>query len=216
MTRFAYCGLLGLTAVSMFGCSETPTGPTSAPPAMTTVTIDFEAVPPPTPPTEGVVEHKCPYTEDGFTLATPSGGCGLTALFVSVHMPPNPLGPYSVNRYTGSVSFSNFAWFGVTRLTAGAGGRFSLVSIDLDAFNPMSTVVPGGPLDASQPQTVTFTGTRPDGTTVTQAFTTDTVFPRVETFHFRADFVDVVQVEWPQLGPPFHQFDNIVVARRVQ
>jgi len=212
VTRLVHCGLLGLVAVSMVGCSDTPTAPSPAPPAVTTVTIDFEAVPPPSSPTEGMVEHRCPYTEDGFTLATPAGTCGLTGLFVSVHMPPTPMGPYSVNRYTGSVTLSNAAWYGITRLTRAGGGVFALVSIDLDTFNPMSEMFPGGPTDASRPQTVTFTGTRSDGTTVTQAFTTDTVFPRVETFRFRADFVDVVKVEWSQLGPPFHQFDNVVAA----
>lgn len=116
---------------------------------MTTVALDFDAIPPPSPPTEGVVQHDC--------------------LFVSVHMPPNPMGQYSIDRYTGSVSFSNSNWFGVTRLTRDAGGRFALVSIDLDAFNPLSTVVPGGPTDASEPQTVTFTGTRVDGSSTTSS-----------------------------------------------
>jgi len=211
-TRACWC-LGGLVAVSI-GCSETPTRPSPGPPPRTDITIDFDAVPPPSPPTEGMVEHPCPYTEDGFTLGTPAGGCGLSPLFVSVHMRPNPMGVYSIDRYTGSVSFSNFAWFGVTRLTRAAGGSFALVSIDLDAFNPTSSLVPGGPTDTSQPQTVTFTGTRPDGTTVTQAFTTDTVFPRSQTFVFGGDFAEVVKVEWPQLGPSFHQFDNIVVGLR--
>jgi hypothetical protein len=216
VNRLAYRGVVGLAAISMLGCGDAPTTPTSAPPAMTTVALDFDAIPPPSPPTEGVVQHNCPYTEDGFTLDMPSGGCRPTGLFVSVHMPPNPMGQYSIDRYTGSVSFSNFNWFGVTRLTRDAGGSFALISIDLDGFNPLSTVVPGGPTDASQPQTVTFTGTRQDGTTVTQAFTTDTVFPRSQTFIFTTAFADVVKVEWPQLGPAFHQFDNIVVATRAQ
>jgi hypothetical protein len=183
---------------------------------MTHVTVDFEALPPPSPPTEGTVQHGCSYTEDGFTIETLSANCSFALGFLSVHMPPNPMGLYSVNRYTGSVTFSNFAWYGVTRLTRSAGGVFTLVSIDLDTFNPLSELVPGGPTDASLPQTVTFTGTRSDGAMVTQAFTTDTVFPRVQAFTFAADFVDVVKLEWPQLGPPFHQFDNIVLATRAQ
>jgi hypothetical protein len=113
-------------------------------------------------------------------------------------------------------SYTEDAFTGVTRLTRTGVGVFTLVSIDLDAFNSLHELVPDGPTDASQPQTVTFIGTHSDGTTVTQAFTTDTVFPRTETFLFRADFVDVVKVEWPQLGPPFHQFDNIVLATRAQ
>jgi hypothetical protein len=161
-----------------------------------------------------MVQHGCSYTEDGFTIETLSGNCSFAGGFVSVHMPPNPMGPYSVNRYTGSVTFSNFAWYGVTRLTRTGGGVFTLVSIDLDAFNSLHELDPSGPTDASLPQTVTFTGTRSDGATVTQAFTTDTVFPRGQMFIFTADFVDVVKVEWPQLGPPFHQFDNVVAATR--
>ena len=204
----------GLIAVATCGCSEGVTAPSPGPPPPMNITIDFDAVPPPSPPTEGMVEHKCPYTEDGFALSLPAGGCGLNPLFVSVHMPPTPMGQYSINRYTGSVSFANFNWFGVTRLARTAGGSFALVSIDLDAFNPTSSLVPGGPTDTSMPQTVTFTGTRPDGTTVTQAFTTDAVFPRGQTCIFGNDFAEVVKVEWPQLGPSFHQFDNIVVSLR--
>jgi hypothetical protein len=206
--------LAGAAAATLAACGRSSTAPSTPAVEAHPVTIDFEALPPPSPPTEGMVQHGCSYTEDGFTIETLSANCSFAGGFVSVHMPPNPMGPYSVNRYTGSVTFSNFAWYGVTRLTRSAGGVFTLVSIDLDAFNPLSDLVPGGPTDASQPQTVTFTGTRPDGTTVTQAFTTDTVFPRSETFLFRADFVDVVKVEWSQLGPAFHQFDNVVAATR--
>ena len=178
---------------------------------MTRATLDFEALPPPSPPTDGMVQHGCSYTEDSFAIESLLANCSFGHGFVSVHMPPNPSQPDSINRYTGSVTFANFAWFGTTRLSRPGGGSFTLVSIELDTFNPAS-----GQADVSQPQTVTFTGTRLDGTTVTQASTTDTAFRRREAFLFRSDFVDVVKVEWDQLSPSFHQFDNIVVATRAQ
>jgi hypothetical protein len=173
--------------------------------------MDFDALPPPVPPTEGMVWHGCSYAEDGFTVDTLSANCAFAGGFISVHMPPNPITPDSVDRFIGSVSFSNGAWFGVTRLTRAGGGGFARVSIDLDTFNRS---VLGRPSDPAEAQTVTFTGTRLDGSTVTQAFTTDRIFPRGETVVFRADFTDLARVEWSQLGPVFHQFDNIVVSPR--
>jgi hypothetical protein len=210
MNRLMSRVLVACAAASTFGCGESVTSPSPGAPATMTATLDFEALPPPSPPTDGMVRHGCSYAEDGFALETLAANCSFAGGFVSVHMAPNPSGPDSIDRYTGSVSFANGAWFGVSRLTRAGGGTFTVVSIDLDTFNP----VPGGPADVSPPQVVTFTGTRVDGTTVTQAFTTDTVFRRTERFLFRAEFAGVIKVEWSQLGPPFHQFDNVAVAFR--
>jgi hypothetical protein len=162
--------------------------------------------------TNGMVWHGCTYTEDDYTLESLRANCQVGG-FVSVHMPPNPPSPNETNRYLGSVSFSNAAWFGVTRLTRSGGGAFALVSIDLDTFNTSDWPAPAPP-DWSVPQALTITRTRQDGSTVTQTFTTDSAFRKAETFVFRADFADVTSVEWPQLSPSFHHFDNVVVASR--
>jgi hypothetical protein len=197
--------------VAACGRSSTAPSPAPAPPTETrSVTMDFEALPAPTPPTDGMVWYGCSYVEDGFALETRGGTC-VSNGFISVHMPPNPVTQYSVDRFIGSVSLANGNWDAMTRLTRSGGGGFTLVSIDLDTFNPR---IAGGPSDPMDPQTVTFVGTRLDGATVRQVFTTDRVFPRGETFAFGADFADLAQVEWRQAGPPFHQFDNIVVSAR--
>ena len=206
--------LVAAGACTLAGCNRSSTGPSPSVVEPRRATIDFEALAPPSPPTEGTVIRGCSYAEDGFTLETLSGNCSLVGGFMSVHMPPNPMGQYSVNRYVGSVSFSNHAWDGMTRLMRDGGATFALVSIDLDALNPSSSLNPADRSDASWPQTVTFVGTRLDGASVTQGFTTDTSFPRLETFVFRSDFSELTRVEWRQVGPMFHQFDNIVVAAR--
>jgi hypothetical protein len=204
----------GVAAIGLVACGRSSTAPSpQAPPVPEArrATIDFEALPPPSPPTDGMVWHGCSHAEDGFTVETLSANCAIAGGFVSVHMPPNPMTPDSVDRFIGSVSLANGGWFGVTRLTRAGGGGFALVAIDLDTFNRS---VLGRPSDPTEAQTVMFTGTRLDGSTVTQAFTTDLTFPRGETFVFRADFADLARVEWSQLGPVFHQFDNIVVSVR--
>lgn len=206
--------LAGLGVLSGAACGRSTTAP-SPPPALQvrTATLDFEALPHPSPPTDGMVRHGCTYAEDDYILENVRFNCSTPGGFVSVHMPPNPPSPLVIDRYLGSVSFSNGAWFGVTRLTRAGGGPFTLVSIDLDTFNTSDWPAPAPP-DWSVPQTVTFTGTRADGTTVTQSFTTDSTIRRAETFAFRADFADVTSVEWPQLSPSFHHFDNVVVSSR--
>jgi hypothetical protein len=62
--------------------------------------------------------------------------------------------------------------------------------------------------------TVTFTGTRAGGGTVTQTFTVTTA-PGVQAFQSFtfAGFSDLVSLQWvqPQLDLGLHQFDNIAL-----
>jgi len=193
--------LLMLIAV----CSD-PTGPHDR-----TTIIDFDDLPPPAPPSDGTVPRGCSYSEDGFTLHNLSPSCTGGGEFKSIHSPPNPAVPSYINRFSSSVSLFNNAQLGVTRLTRANGGSFALVSIDLDALNPVSSA---GPFNVSLHQTITFVGTLQDLTTVSQSFTTDTVFPERQTFTFEPAFDGVIRVEWVQAGPAYHQFDTIVVAAR--
>ncbi len=101
-------------------------------------------------------------------------------------------------RYTGSVSFFNDTIAGVTKLSKIGGGTFDLDSIDLDSLNEGSNV------------TVSFVGTLLDSSTVVQSFTTDSLFPGLQTFTFSSLFDTVVSVSWTQ-DWSFHSFDNIVV-----
>jgi hypothetical protein len=98
---------------------------------------------------------------------------------------------------------------------AGA-GHFELVSIDLDGLNGSAGVIPpGGSLPTRSHRCSRFIGTRTDGTTVTESFTTDHSFPNRQTFRFSAMFNRVTQVIWMQdngYPRPSQQFDNIVVV----
>lgn len=108
------------------------------------------------------------------------------------------------------MSFYNNVQLGITRLTKTGGGTFDLVSIDLDALND-------GP--GYNPGSVTFIGTLPDATNVTQTFTMDSVFLDHQTFPFSELFDTVTQVTWQQTASypdPGHQFDNIVVTAHPQ
>jgi hypothetical protein len=86
-----------------------------------------------------------------------------------------------------------------------SGSLFSLVSMDLGEF---STLYSG------QPLTVSFIGYHPDGSTVTESFTTDGIIDGTgpladfQTFHFTG-FTDLTRVEVPTYG---WSLDNLVVS----
>jgi len=149
------------------------------------VVIDFDSL-----TGSGDVYRGFTYVEDGYTLSN------LASLnFRSVH-------PGS-SRYTGSVSFFNATVSGVTQMTrtAGGGGPFDLLSIDLAELN------------ASKVADVKFTGNLSGGGTVTQTFTLDGIAFAVETFDFTG-FTNLQSVTWVQQSP-YHQFDNIVVQNAI-
>ena len=149
----------------------------------TPVTIDFESL---MHADNLNTTHAQPYIEDGFVLE------GLAA---------SPLRSFGTleSRFTGSTALFNDANNGVTRLTKSGGGTFTLTSINLAELNGNNVA------------TVTFTGTKPDTSTVTQAFTIDGVAFGQQTFTFPATFTNLTKVEWAQVAL-YHQYDNIVVA----
>lgn len=138
----------------------------------------------------GIANRGLLYTENGFRLDQLS----VSDSFGSIHSPSY--------RFTGSASFYNSVQNGITRLTRVDGGAFDLNSIDLDSLNiPVSV-------------SVTFSGELNGGGTVTQSFTTDNLFPDMETFTFDSTFSNLLNVTWLQ-DPEYllyHHFDNIVVG----
>jgi hypothetical protein len=87
---------------------------------------------------------------------------------------------------------------GVNLLTREDGATFTVVSIDIAEFQPTNLT----------PRQVSFTGTKADGTKVTQTFTTDGL-AGFETFTLQG-FNDLVSMSWVQ-AYPYHQFDNIAL-----
>ena len=75
-------------------------------------------------------------------------------------------------------------------------------------WTPLIWLPPGSV--ATSPISVTFTGRKLDGTTVTQVHSTTGGSFAPETFPF-VGFTDLLEVTWTQ-QTPFHQFDNIVVS----
>ncbi len=181
-------------------------GPATEPTDTRPLIADFERLLP--QPGDGSVNRGCTYAEDGVTLANLN--CGGGGDFKSIH-PPN-------YRYSASVSFFNNVQLGITRLTLTSGGSFDLMSIDLDGLNGSATFIPpGGVLSYAQPALFVFIGTRPDGTTVTESFTSDHNFPHRQIHTFSALFDRVTQVTWMQdngYPRPSQQFDNIVLLRK--
>jgi PEP-CTERM motif len=158
------------------------------------VVIDFNDLT--DPGGEGTIDRGPIYTEDGFvldnlTVCLITCESTLDGSLISIHE--------GAPGYTGSVSFANNLFNGVTRLTKSGGGVFDLDSIDLDTS-----------FDAELVVTVTFTGLLPSLSTVEQSFELDLEFADLETFVFDAAFDEVTEVSWMQ-AYPFHSFDNIVI-----
>jgi hypothetical protein len=132
-----------------------------------------------------------PYIEAGFQFASPSFGVWRT-------------GGYG---YPGSTALFDAVYTGMTTLTQVGGGAFSIASIDLMAFEPNTRA-----------QTLTFTGTRPDNSTVTQTFNVPASGGTVtENLFLFTDpgFLDVVSVTFAPQNGPFYQFDNVTVFSEV-
>jgi len=147
------------------------------------------------------------YTSNGFTFTAfaPGGGSDNDPNF-------NTAGTLSTTFY-GSTALFNGNGNGLTRLTRMDGGLFNLLSLDLVEVPNFES---GGwpPMDLGS-FTLTFFGTRADGSTVQSTASID-AFPSVTTHKF-ADFQDLVSVEWKQgqggftTGLQTHQFDNVRV-----
>jgi hypothetical protein len=153
------------------------------------------------------------YTDQGFQLLTTGPNVGDDAVFAS----PGSL------RYDYDGEPSIYAGNSNARieLTRADGDVFSLVSIDLAEFpngmqNPDGTV---GARPADGPFTITFTGIRKNGRTVTTSALVQP-FDTILTFAFPGDFRNLVAVEWSQgpggtaVGLATHQFSNIQVEGR--
>ena len=137
------------------------------------------------------------FDEDGFRVS----GSSLTYFTSS-----------SDESISGAPALYENTFDGQITLTQLNGDLFSINSIDLAEFGQNYT------------PTVTFTGTKANGSIVTDNFTLDGSFPqltldgRSETFLFSSEFTNLVSVSWnqgsqaPSNSPKnFHQFDNIVV-----
>jgi hypothetical protein len=106
--------------------------------------------------------------------------------------------------YAGSTALYNDNPNRTTRLTADSAIPFNLVSMDA------AEVYRG----TGQSVTITFTGTKADTSTVSQAFTLDGnhngTLASFETLNFNSGFTNLVKVEWNQT-PQYHQIDNVVI-----
>jgi hypothetical protein len=150
-------------------------------------TITFESL---AQPGTGLQIVPTPYIEAGFQFATTGGGDFAAWQTGS----PN---------YPGSTALFDNTTGDITTLTQVGGGAFSIASIDLmAAFNNNSA------------QTLTFIGTRPDNSTVTQTFNVPASgSPITENLFLFTDpgFLDVKSVTFATQNSPFYQFDNVTV-----
>ena len=157
------------------------------------IVLDFSDVPP------GTLAVFNPYTSQGFTLTSSSGGF----VFNSPDTGNGSSQPVGNNPfYAGANGLAAFSPATIT-LTQTNGDPFSLLSIDLARnfeFDPAPTV--------------TFTGTLAGGGTVSETFTVTTPPPpspaSFQTFDFTG-FTDVTSVSWdqPVFTQGLHQFTNI-------
>ena len=102
-------------------------------------------------------------------------------------------------RYPGSTALYNNTVNGIITFERIDGAAFDIQSIDISALNHTG------------PVTVNFTGNLHGGGQVFDSFTTTGSQNGLQTHTFDASFVNLVSVEWVQIGP-FHQFDNITIV----
>lgn len=180
---FDRLGLVGLVAglIGVFGA-----------PARGDVVLDFSDVAP------GTLAVFSPYTSQGFTLTSTSGGFVFNSADTGNGAPQTPgNNPY----YAGANGLAAFSPATIT-LTRANGRPFSLLSIDLArnfAFDPAPTV--------------TFTGTLAGGGTVSETFTVTSASPPLtfQTFAF-AGFTGLTSVSWDQGAQGVHQFGDVHLA----
>ncbi|MFQ5418646.1 MAG: PEP-CTERM sorting domain-containing protein [Myxococcota bacterium] len=124
-----------------------------------------------------------PYSEAGFVFTATTGGLETWRTLGS--------------GWAGSAALINDTDLGIITVTKADSGTFSLLSIDISE-------VFGG---VGQSVSVTFTGTRPDTSTVQQTHVLDGSHG-METFVF-SGFTDLASVSWVQEAE-FNQVDNVV------
>lgn len=128
-----------------------------------------------------------PVTEDGLRLTNSNN------FYI--------FGPGS-NRNTGHKALAIQSTSTTATLTAQSGAPFTLLSIRLSPYSPNSE------------GTVTFTGHKAGGVTVTSILTTGTALAGVVR-NFPAMFQDVNSVTWNMTsGETYHQFDDVTVSLR--
>jgi hypothetical protein len=143
------------------------------------------------------------YTRNGFTLTATHFAPNNTPDF-------NYVGTLNEN-FTGSTALFHHISQGQITLTRADSGLFNLLSIDLSELPAHDTQ--GNPIDYG-PFSVTFTGVRPNLSTVMQTVPVKS-FPVVTTDALTG-FTGLVSVYWFQgaggaPGLQTHQFDNIVL-----
>lgn len=131
--------------------------------------------------------------------------------------PINPDGPTGLRQFGRSGgALKGFPSNGTAYLIFGAGDsvsateagwHFGLVSVDVAEYS----------IGLASPKTVHFVGYRADGSTVTNAFTTDGIIdetgplPDFQTFYFDEQFADIVRFEVADIG---YALDNVVFVGR--
>ncbi len=163
-------------------------------PASATTILNFSDVP------SGTLVIFNPYTSQGFTLTSSSGGFVFNSPDTGNGSPQTPgINPF----YAGANGLAAFAPATITLMDTG-GDPFSLLSIGLArdfAFDPAPTV--------------TFIGALDGGGTVSETFTVSLASPPLtfQTFSFTG-FTNVVSVSWNQSASSdgLHQFGSIEVA----
>ncbi|MSO45367.1 MAG: PEP-CTERM sorting domain-containing protein [Acidobacteria bacterium] len=154
-------------------------------------------------PGTGFQEPLSPVSTQGFVFAEMPTGRFLLWNTADPH-----------NADPGGATLGNDSGSDPITMTKLDGGLFSVQSIDIaDLINQVFF-----PCCAIPPVTAVldFVGTRPDSTTVTAMFTTDTL-AGLQTFNLPADFANLVSFSWAPRGVigeiyPFAQVDNIMAT----
>jgi hypothetical protein len=157
------------------------------PPAGAT-TITFESL---AQPGTGANTFAGPYIEAGYQFVN--------------NVTPFDFGNWQTGsaNYPGSTALFNDRQTGITTLTQVGGGEFAMVSLDLMAF-----------ITNSAAQTITFTGTLPNNSTVTQSFLVPASGSSITENLFvftNPGFNDVKSVAFGAQNAPDYQFDNVIV-----
>ncbi|HWN96484.1 MAG TPA: Calx-beta domain-containing protein [Methylomirabilota bacterium] len=163
-------------------------------PAQTTITFDGPPVQPPN--SQFAVQQ---YAEAGFVFK-PLG-------------PLAPAPPYRLVRNGGGNAV--YPAGGSAYLQTGFGGSLEFFQSDGSTFDLLSVDLAEYSTAFQHPGTITFSGTREDGSTVTTYFVTDGVIdgagPLIDfqTFSFGPEFSNLVRVEVPTIT---YSLDNLQVA----
>ena len=184
-TRFLVRHALALAALACLAHSHA---------AHADVVLDFDFLPNPNGTTVFSTSQGHSVTQNGFTVTDTSNANGLFSA--------TPNAGNGGGNYTGSVALRNGAIAGITTLTQNNGNPFTLNSIDI-ANLALQSNFSGG-------VTVTFTGNKQGGGTVTQSYKHG-ANDSLETVTFGNLFTNLLSVSLDQVSP-YNQFDNIHVT----